>query len=331
MNAFGRIFRLSIFGESHGQTVGALIDGCPAGLPIAAADFAADLERRRPGAAGTTPRREADRPLIQSGILDGRTTGAPILIQFHNESARSPDYEALRDLPRPGHADFAAWTKYGQSNDSRGGGRFSGRMTVALVAAGVVAKKLLGGARITASLIEAGGSSDIEGAVTRALREEDSIGGILECRASDVPSGLGEPFFDSVESLLSHLVFAVPGVKGIEFGSGFGGSRLTGSLHNDVLLNRSGKTRTNHAGGVSGGITNGNELVFRTAFRPPASIPREQPTIDLRSGEPAAISIVGRHDACFALRAPVVVEAAAAVVLADLLLLEHRIPRKMEG
>jgi chorismate synthase len=331
MNTFGRIFSLSLFGESHGETVGVLINGCPAGLPLAAADFAVDLKRRRSGAAGTTPRREADRPLIQSGVWKRRTTGAPILIQFQNENVRSQDYEALRDLPRPGHADFVARTKYGRTHDFRGGGQFSGRMTVALVAAGVVAKKLLGGIPVTACLTEAGGSSDIKGAVAEALREKDSIGGIVECRAADVPAGLGEPFFDSAESLLSHLVFAVPGVKGIEFGSGFGGSRMKGSRHNDVLLDRSGKTRTNHAGGINGGLTNGNELVFRVAIKPPSSIPGEQATVNLRTGKPAVISISGRHDACFALRAPVVIEAAAAIVLADLMLLEQRIPRRLES
>lgn len=331
MNTFGRIFRLSLFGESHGETVGVLIDGCPAGLPLAAGDFAADLGRRRPGAAGTTPRRETDRPLIQSGVWKRRTTGAPILIQFQNENVRSRDYEALRDLPRPGHADFVARHKYGRFHDFRGGGRFSGRMTVALAAAGVVAKKILRGIRITAALTEAGGSSDIAKAVAEALREKDSIGGIVECRATGVPAGLGEPFFDSAESLLSHLAFAVPGVKGIEFGSGFGGSRMKGSRHNDLLLDRGGKTRSNRAGGVNGGITNGNELVFRVAVKPPSSIPGEQATVNLRTGKPATISISGRHDACFALRLPVIIESAAAVVLADLMLLEHLIPRRWES
>ena len=330
MNTFGRIFRLTLFGESHGKTVGILIDGCPAGLPLAASDFAADLGRRRAGAAGTTPRRETDRPLILSGVARRRTTGAPILIEFRNEDVRSRDYEAFRDRPRPGQADFAAWSKYGRDNDFRGGGRFSGRLTVALVAAGVVAKKLLGGIRIEAVLTEAGGSSDIEAAVAAALREKDSIGGIVECRASDVPAGLGEPFFDSAESLFSHLIFSIPGVKGIEFGSGFGASRMKGTRHNDVLVDRTGKTRTNHAGGINGGITNGNELVLRLAVRPPASIPREQATVDLRSGLPAKMSIPGRHDSCFAVRVPVVIEAAAAIVLADMMLLEQRIPRRRE-
>jgi len=330
MNTFGRLFRLTLFGESHGKTVGILIDGCPAGLPLAAADFAADLGRRRSGAAGTTPRRETDRPLIQSGVRNDRTTGAPILIQFRNRNVRPEDYEDFCDYPRPGHADFAARSKYGRDHDFRGGGRFSGRMTVALVAAGAVARKLLGRIRITASLKEAGGSADIERAVAEAIREKDSIGGIVECRAENVPVGLGEPFFDSAESLLSHLVFSVPGVKGIEFGSGFKSGRMKGSRHNDIILDRTGKTGTNNAGGINGGVTNGNPLVFRVAVRPPASIPREQATVDLRSGKSATVSISGRHDACFARRVPVIIEAAAAIVLADLMLLEQRLPRRRE-
>jgi len=331
MNTFGRIFRLSLFGESHGETVGVLIDGCPAGLPLTAADFAADLGRRRPGAAGTTPRRESDRPLIQSGVRKRMTTGAPILIRFLNENPRSGDYESLRDLPRPGHADFVAGRKYGRFHDYRGGGRFSGRLTVALAAAGVVAKKLLGEIRITAFLAEAGGSPEIDGAVAAALREKDSIGGIVECRAEGVPAGLGEPFFDSAESLFSHLIFAVPGIKGIEFGSGFAGSRMRGSRHNDLFLDQSGKTCSNYAGGFNGGITNGNDLVFRVAVKPPSSIPQKQATVNLRSGKSATLLIAGRHDACFALRVPVIIEAAAAVVLADLMLLEHRLPRIWES
>jgi chorismate synthase len=331
MNSFGRIFRVSVFGESHGEGIGVLIDGCPAGLPLEAADFAADLERRRSGAEGTTPRREADRPRIGSGVWRRRTTGAPILIRFKNGEARSRDYEALRHLPRPGHADFVAERKYGGFQDCRGGGTFSGRATVALVAGGVVAKKIISGIRITAVLREAGGSTGIQRAVRNAVKAKNSIGGIVECRAVGVPPGLGEPFFDSAESLLSHLVFAVPGVKGIEFGSGFACSRMRGSEANDILVDSGGTTRSNHAGGINGGLTNGNELVFRVVVKPTSSIPGEQLTVDLRTGKAVRISIRGRHDACFALRVPVIIEAAAAVVLADLMLLEQRVPRIMEG
>jgi chorismate synthase len=331
MNSFGRIFRVSVFGESHGEGIGVLIDGCPAGLPLEAADFAADLERRRSGAEGTTPRREADRPRIGSGVWRRRTTGAPNLIRFKNGEARSRDYEALRHLPRPGHADFVAERKYGGFQDCRGGGTFSGRATVALVAGGVVAKKIISGIRITAVLREAGGSTGIQRAVRNAVKAKNSIGGIVECRAVGVPPGLGEPFFDSAESLLSHLVFAVPGVKGIEFGSGFACSRMRGSEANDILVDSGGTTRSNHAGGINGGLTNGNELVFRVVVKPTSSIPGEQLTVDLRTGKAVRISIRGRHDACFALRVPVIIEAAAAVVLADLMLLEQRVPRIMEG
>lgn len=330
MNSFGRIFRISLFGESHGKAVGVAIDGCPAGLSLGAKDFAADLKRRRPGAAGTSPRREADVPLISSGVWKGRTTGSPILIRFRNADFRPSDYESLRYLPRPGHADFAAWCKYGGFHDHRGGGPFSGRMTVALVAAGVVAKKILPRFTIQAVLTGAGGTADIKKALGQALRAKDSIGGVVECRVMGVPAGLGEPFFDSAESLLSHLVFSIPGIKGIEFGSGFACSRMRGSECNDILIDKSGRTKSNHAGGINGGLTNGNELVFRVAVRPPASIPREQATVHMLTGEPAAVTVRGRHDVCFALRVPVIIEAAAAVVLADLMLLEQRLSRVWE-
>lgn len=330
MNSFGRIFRVSLFGESHGEGVGIVVDGCPAGLRLAPGDFLADLKRRQPGAEGTTGRHEADHPSIWSGLRKQRTTGMPIMIFMNNRYTRSSEYEPLRYFPRPGHADFVAWRKFGGFQDSRGGGQFSGRMTVALVAAGVIAKKILGKVRIQAALIEAGGSRDIRGAVKQALREGDSIGGLIECRAEGVPVGLGEPFFDTAESLLGHLVFAIPGVKGIEFGSGFACSRMTGSRCNDVILSRSGRTKTNHAGGIHGGLTNGNQLFFRVAFKPPASIPKEQVTIHVLTGKPAKIHIGGRHDACLALRAPVIVEAVTAIVLADLMLLEQKIPRVME-
>jgi len=330
MNSFGRIFRISLFGESHGEGVGIAVDGCPAGLRLAAEDFSGDLKRRQSGARGTTGRQEADHPLIWSGLRKQTTTGMPIMIFIKNKNVRSRDYDPLRYFPRPGHADFVAWHKFGGFHDSRGGGQFSGRMTVAFVAAGVIAKKILRKVRIRAALIEVGGSRDITKTVNQALREGDSIGGLVECRAEGIPVGLGEPFFDTAESLLSHLVFAIPGVKGIEFGSGFACSRMTGSQCNDVILSRSGRTKTNHAGGIHGGLTNGNELVFRVAFKPPASIPKEQDTIHVLTGKSAKIRIRGRHDACLALRTPVIVEAVTAIVLADLMLLEQKIPRVLE-
>jgi chorismate synthase len=322
MNTFGRFFKVSIFGESHGDSVGILIDGCPPGLSLTETDFSRDLERRKSGAIGTTPRREPDIPLIRSGIMEGKTTGAPILIIFENREADSSAYEQNRYTPRPGQADFSAWKKYQGFNDYRGGGHFSGRLTVGLVAAGVIAKKLAVPVTFEAKLIEAGGSIDIDNAVEAAMRNKDSIGGIVECRTNNVPVGLGEPFFDSMESLISHIMFSIPAVKGIEFGVGFAGSRMRGSEHNDEILNLDGLTKTNNAGGINGGITNGNDVVFRVAVKPASSIQTAQSTIDLRTGETVQISVAGRHDTCIALRIPVIIEAAAAIVFADLMSIE---------
>jgi chorismate synthase len=332
MNSFGRSFRLSILGESHGPCVGILLDGCPAGLALDEADFSADLERRRGGGApGTTPRREDDRPIFQTGVHQGRSTGAPILILFENKQVDSSAYEAIKTTPRPGHADWVALKKYGGFADMRGSGHFSGRLTTALVAAGVVAKKLLAPARVEARLLEAGGSADIDRAVRDAMAAQDSVGGLVECRVRDLPAGLGEPFFDSVESLIAHAVFAIPAIKGIEFGDGFQACRMRGSQVNDLLEDAGGRTGSNHAGGINGGISNGNELLFRVAVKPTSSIRAPQRTLDLATNQPTVLSMGGRHDACIALRAPVVVEAMAAAVLADLLLQEGLLPRICKG
>jgi chorismate synthase len=331
MNSFGRIFRITIFGESHGSGLGVVIDGCPAGLDLEEADLAADLDRRRAGQEGTTARREPDRPRIMNGVWRGRTTGAPVTIAFENTDVRPDDYSRFGDQPRPGHVDFAAGVKYGRFQDPRGGGHFSGRMTLALVSAGVVAKKLLAPIEVKAALLEAGGSSGIRQAVETAEQEGDSIGGIVECRAEKIPAGLGEPFFDSAESLLSHLVFSVPGIRGIEFGSGFACARMKGSQANDPIIDGRGTTASNHAGGVNGGITNGNALLFRVAVRPPSSIHKLQQSFNFATGGVEDLAVAGRHDACIALRVPPAIEACAAVVLADLLLLEQRIPRRRES
>lgn len=320
MNNFGRIFRLSIFGESHGNCVGIVIDGCPPGIALNEADFEPDLARRRSGAKGTTPRREPDKPQIFSGVFQGHTTGAPLGIWFENTNTRSKDYK-FRNKPRPGHADFTAMKKYNNFHDFRGGGHFSGRLTLALVAAGVIAKKIAAPIEISATLTQAGGSEQIERAIEKALAAHDSIGGIVECRAKGIPVGLGEPFFDSVESLISHAVFAIPAIKGIEFGAGFGAAQMNGSQHNDAFISPQGKTQTNHAGGINGGISNGNELVFRVAVKPTSSIGKAQKTINLETETMDTLKIGGRHDACIALRVPVVVEAVTAIVLADLKLL----------
>jgi chorismate synthase len=321
MNSFGRLFRISIFGESHGESVGINIDGCPAGLPLAVEDFLPDLERRKGGAKGTTPRKEDDLPIFKSGIFNGYSTGAPITILFENKNTRSTDYESLRAFPRPGHADFVAAKKFGGFEDYRGGGHFSGRLTVCLVAAGVIAKKILNEIKVNATLKEIGGETDIDRGLQKAIDAKDSVGGIVECEVLGLPIGLGEPFFDSAESLLAHAVFSIPAIRGIEFGTGFPAARMFGSAHNDAIIDTEGKTRTNHAGGIVGGITNGNPLIFRVAVKPTSSTPKQQETLNIRSGEVESFSVKGRHDLCIALRVPVVLEAVTALVLADLLLL----------
>ncbi|MEO6252523.1 MAG: chorismate synthase [Ferruginibacter sp.] len=337
MNSFGRIFRVQLFGESHGDCVGLTIDGCPAGLPLAVDDFTDDIERRKPGAKGTTPRKEDDIPQIKSGLFNGKTTGAPITILFENNNTRSADYERLRAVPRPGHADFVASAKFGGNEDYRGSGHFSGRLTVCLVAAAVVAKKILPpppppagggtGISISAAILEIGGETDLEKGLQKAIDAKDSIGGIIECKVNGLPIGLGEPFFDSAESLISHAVFAIPAVRGIEFGTGFAAAKMFGSQHNDGIENKSGKTFTNHAGGIVGGISNGNELVFRIAIKPTSSTPIEQQTLNIVTNTVESFSVKGRHDLCIALRVPVILEAVTAIVLADLMMLENRIPR----
>jgi chorismate synthase len=488
MNSFGRIFRISIFGESHGESVGIVVDGCPAGMPLTVDDFLPDLERRKGGTQkGTTPRQEEDLPIFKSGLFNNKTTGAPITILFENKNIRSGDYEKQRDVPRPGHADFVAHKKFGGFEDYRGSGHFSGRLTVALVAAGVIAKKILGYSKtspqtprqrrgssehselpgyitntpgqweavstyakenrksptkaeeflweqlrnrkiqnlkfrrqhpiegyiadfvclekklvvevdggyhddeeqkkidefrtltlqsngyklirfrneevlnkigwvleeigksltaesispsplerepegevqikITSSILEIGGEKDLDKGLQKAIDAKDSIGGIIECRVTGLPIGLGEPFFDSAESLLSHIVFSIPAVRGIEFGTGFAAARMFGSEHNDTIENMEGKTRTNHAGGIVGGLTNGNELAFRIAIKPTSSTPKEQVTLNWETGKVEAASVKGRHDLCIALRVPVILEAVTAVVLADLMMLEQKIQR----
>ncbi len=333
MNSFGRLFRVTIFGESHGECVGINIDGCPAGVPLPLEEFLPDLERRKGGLQkGTTPRKEDDLPIFKSGVFNGVSTGAPITIVFDNKNTRSADYEKQRAVPRPGHADFVAHQKFGGFEDYRGGGAFSARLTVGLVAAGVIAKKLMGavmgaGILVTSDILEIGGERDLEKGLQKAIDAKDSIGGIIECRVSGLPTGLGEPFFDSVESLLAHTALAIPAVRGVEFGTGFAAARMFGSQHNDAIEDMSGRTRTNHAGGVVGGLTNGNELVYRIAIKPTSSTPKEQLTLNWETEKLEEFSVKGRHDLCVALRAPVILEAMTAVVLTDLLMLEQRIPR----
>ena len=330
MNTFGHLFRVHIFGESHGACVGITIDGCPAGLSIQASDFIEDTERRKGGVQkGTTPRKEDDLPIFKSGIFKGFTTGAPITILFENNNTRSEDYDKHREVPRPGHADFTAHAKYGGFEDYRGGGHFSGRLTVCLVAAGVIAKKLLattGDIRVHSKILEIGGETDLDKGLELAIDAKDSIGGIVDCTASNLPIGLGEHFFDSLESMLSHAVFSIPAVRGIEFGTGFAAAKMFGVNHNDAILDASGKTSTNHAGGIVGGITNGNDLYFKIAIKPTASTPKTQESWNWESNIVEPFSVKGRHDLCIALRVPVVLEAVTAIVLVDLMLRAQQIP-----
>jgi len=491
MNSFGKLFRVHIFGESHGESVGIVIDGCPAGLSLSEDDLLPDLERRKGGKQkGTTPRQEADYPIFKSGIFNGKTTGFPITILFENNNTRSEDYNKQRSIPRPGHADWVAHQKFGGHEDYRGGGHFSARLTTGLVAAGAIAKKLInhltpnpspkergtelsddfgyitdkagnykllkdfakanrknptqaeellwhyvrnrnidgykfrrqhpiagfipdfvcldaklivevdgeyhsneeqlqydearnqwlneykyrllrfsneevlsdiniviekirqalsekggqanqseagspsplereleGEVVIAARVTEIGGEKDLEKGLQNAIDAKDSVGGIVECRVTGVPVGLGEPYFDSVESLIAHMMFTIPAVRGVEFGTGFPAAKMFGSEHNDAIEDMSGKTKTNHAGGIVGGITNGNEIVFRIAIKPTSSTPKEQTSLNWDTEQQETFSVKGRHDLCVALRAPVIVEAATALVLADLMLEEQRIKR----
>lgn len=321
MNSFGRKFRVSIFGESHGELIGIVVDGVPAGIALSEADLNADLDRRRAGAKGTTPRKEADEPHIVSGVFDGHTTGAPLTVVFRNTNTRSGDYFNLVTQPRPGHADFVARQKWHGYSDYRGGGHFSGRITLGIVAAGAIAKKILGESiKVESRILEIGGYTQpakIEAAVQRAVDEQDSLGGIIECTATGIPVGWGEPFFDSIEATLSHALFSIPAIKGVEFGAGFAAARMRGSEHNDDIIAQDGTTRTNNAGGINGGITNGNPIVFRVVVKPTSSIASRQDTFNFADGKVEPLIVQGRHDACIALRVPVVVEAMTAIVLCD--------------
>ena len=346
MNTFGRKFRVSIFGESHGELLGVVMDGVPPGLELEDADFEQDLLRRKSGAKGTTPRVESDMPSIVSGVFEGHTTGAPLTIVFSNENTRSGDYSQFAAMPRPGHADLTGAIRYEDCQDPRGGGHFSGRLTLPIVAAGVVAKKIVADATlldethvapedIRAGIVELGGISSPDGepfmggilpsvwqeALEQAMKEGDSLGAVVECEVDGIDIGYGEPFWDSVEAVIAHAVFSIPGVRGIEFGDGFAAAAMRGSEHNDPI-GPDGIPLKNGAGGVNGGITNGAPLKFRVAFKPTSSISRPQHTFNFASGQMDVLQIKGRHDACFALRAPVVVEAMTAIALADLMLLK---------
>ena len=325
MNSFGVLFRVTLFGESHGPAIGVIIDGCPPGITVKTEDFLPDLKRRQSGSRGTTKRQEPDLPEILSGVFDGVTTGAPVTLITRNSDKISTDYDEFKNIPRPGHADFAASVKHAGFADMRGSGHFSGRITWGLVAAGVLAKKINGTADINARLISAGGSVDIEKALSDAIAANDTIGGIIECTVKNPPLAIGEPFFYSFESTVSHLIFSIPAIKGIEFGSGFASAKMRGSEHNDPFLNSSGKTLTNNAGGINGGITNGNEIIFRLVVKPTSSTGLDQTTFNFKTGKMSTLKVKGRHDTCIALRMPVIVEAATAIAMADLMLIDRGI------
>jgi chorismate synthase len=325
MNSCGVIFRVSIFGESHGPAIGINIDGCPPGINLQPDDFMADLRRRQSGSTGTTKRREPDQPEILSGVFEGLTTGAPITVMTRNSDKISSDYDEFKEVPRPGHADFVSRYKFSGYSDLRGSGHFSGRITWGLVAAGVIAKKIASSSKISAKLISAGGITDIEKAVNEAIALDDSIGGIIECRVADPPIALGEPFFYSFESALSHIIFSIPAIKGIEFGIGFAAAKMRGSQHNDPFIDSNGRTSTNNAGGINGGITNGNEIIFRVVVKPTSSTGVYQTTYNFTEGQMTTLKVKGRHDTCIALRMPVIVEAATAITMADLILIDRGI------
>ena len=341
MNTIGRKFRVSIFGESHGELIGVVLDGVTEGLELSEQDFMEDILRRKSGAKGTTPRIEADQPMIVSGVFEGHTTGAPLTIVFKNTNTHSSDYSLFAAMPRPGHADLTASLKWEGCQDPRGGGHFSGRLTLPIVAAGVVAKKMLADLtmldetpcnEVSARIIELGGialESNQDGgsdqtvqaswqeAIEQAVKEGDSLGAVVECTVPAIDPGYGEPFWDSVESQIAHAIFAIPGVRAIEFGDGFEAAKMKGSEHNDPI-GEDGRPLKNGAGGVNGGITNGAPVVFRVAFKPTASIRKAQTTYNFATGQMDTLEVPGRHDVCFALRTPVVVEAMTAIVLADI-------------
>lgn len=355
MMEFGQRFRVGIFGSSHGPEVGVTIDGIPAGTPIDVARIQADLDRRRPvGRRLATKRQEEDRLVVDRGLRDGRAEGTTFRAHVANEDVRREPYDRMRDTPRPGHADYPARVRYGPEADLSGGGIFSGRMTVGLVIAGAIGRGMLAarGVEIAAftrsigpvdaavpddlapaAIAAASAANEVgtpdadaarrmEEAIGTARREGDSLGGIVEVRIVGVPVGLGEPFFDSIESLLAHLAFSVPAVKAIEFGAGFRSARMRGSEHNDPFVVRDGtvRTETNHAGGILGGLATGMPIVFRAAVKPASSIARTQRTVNLATGAPAPLVVTGRHDPCIVPRAVVVLEGVSAIGLTDLAL-----------
>lgn len=327
MNTFGHAFRITTFGESHGPALGVVIDGCPPGIPLADTDIQPFLDRRRPGRIPhTSPRREPDHVEILSGVFEGRTTGAPIALLVRNADTRPEDYDSLKEAFRPGHADYTWWRKYGL-RDHRGGGRSSGRETVARVAAGAVAAMILArrGIRVASRVLEIHGCTTQEGmdeAIEQAIWDGDSVGGIVEVTAKGCPPGLGDPVFGKLDALIGSAMLSIGAVKGVEIGEGFAAARMRGSEQNDQM--EAGGFLSNHAGGILGGISTGAEIVVRIAVKPTPSIARQQRTIDI-AGNEQVISVGGRHDPCIVPRLVPVAEAMLALVLADALLEQEKI------
>jgi chorismate synthase len=360
-NSIGKFFIITSFGESHGECIGVIVDGCPAGLALRQSDIQKEVDKRKPGAVGTTKRVEKDRVEIFSGVFNNITTGAPICLLLRNEDVDSYEYEKTIMQHRPGHADYTAFMKYGGFNDYRGGGRFSGRITAGFVMAGAIAKKLLNSIdiKVLAYTIEIGGieaepkcldeiiknvskndlrcadlksAQDMDALIEEARRNGDSVGGIIRGMAINMPVGLGEPVFDTLEGDLAKALFAIPAVKGVEFGSGFIAARRKGSENNDAFIVKDGRvfTETNNSGGILGGISNGMPLELRVAIKPTASISKRQQAVNIEKMEVVDMSVVGRHDTCIVPRAVVVVEAMIAITLCDFSIRAGLLPRVIE-
>ena len=351
-SSYGENLRIHIFGESHGPAVGVTVEGIPAGERVDLEELQRFLDRRAPGrSAWSTPRKEADIPEFLSGLREGRTCGTPLTAILKSANTRSGDYDALRDVPRPGHADYTAWVKYGESRDSRGGGHFSGRLTAPLCVAGGICLQLLAreGITVLSRIAAIGGIRDegeltastaekafptvsdsageaMRSAIAAARAEGDSLGGVIECAVLGLPAGLGDPMYDGMENRSAAAVFGVPAVKGIEFGAGFAAAGLRGSENNDAFSVENGRiiTDSNHCGGILGGITDGMPLTFRAAVKPTPSLARPQQSVDLKTGEIVPLTVTGRHDPCIVPRAVPCLEAAAAIAVYDALLARRK-------
>lgn len=328
-STYGKNIKITIFGASHAPEIGVTVEGLPAGEAVDLQQLQAFLNRRAPGRDDlSTARKEPDEPVFLSGLTDGRTDGKALKAVIRNRDARPGDYEAIKNTPRPGHADYPARVKYGEGFDMTGGGPFSGRMTAPLCVAGGIALQILArkGITVHADVVSVGGVSGSEAvmraAIAAARDEGDSVGGIVECTAEGVPAGLGGPLFEGLESHIAEAVYGIPAVKGVDFGAGFSVAYMMGSESNDAFEVRDGRivTRTNHCGGILGGMSTGGPIVFRAAFKPTPSIAKEQDTVDLKTLEPVKISVPGRHDPCIVFRAVPVVEAAAALAILDAML-----------